>query len=405
MPRGRTAQPDYSQLILLGAITYLAFTGGLANIGQWINGLIPSLPTPDPTPTPTPDPTPDPIPDPDPDSAYIDIWRSGSTYYADGGLSNSNFPDLWDSLHATLVSGDTVKFAGNTEYIADRTIKLTKDGITLLGSQGATIRSYSSTIGVILFECWGDSATIRDLTFSGLGYTDNRDQLQPYDLMMVKYTSGFTLDNCVLEHHQQYLLELSSCENFKIMDSIFRYGQNGVATYGTNQGGIIENNLIHDCSQGPIKLRGCTGTIVRYNTIREEYTYWRGFDHLRVLGPDGRGVVGNTQGCQGIYFGVTDPQPNYNCDVYGNTITDASKHGTIQVQDVVDGTWRTGPPNSDGCWFPADSGLPSSGNKFHNNLVDGPRYGVNIANYSTRNVLTVYDNTFTNIVTNNCNLS
>jgi hypothetical protein len=265
---------------------------------------------------------------------------------------------------------------------------------------------------VYIFQNKGQNFVMDGVTISGLGVNDNRDTFgwdgttNAYQLAVMIGTDNVVIQNCVFEHHHQYLVQLSNCDNFIIRNNIFRYGQNGFATYGVCQGGVVENNLFHDCSQGPIKLRGCTGTIVRYNTIREEYTYWRGFDHLREPGLDGRGVVGNTQGCQGIYFGVTDPQPNFNCEVYGNKISDASIHGTVQIIDIVDGTLRNSPPNSDGCWFPLDAGTTKSyGNKFFDNVVNGAKYGVNIQSYSTRSPepLTVYSsNVFTNILLNNC---
>jgi hypothetical protein len=303
--------------------------------------------------------------------------------------------------------GDTVHFAGNTEYIADRTIKLTKSGITLTGDSGAFIRSSSSTLDVFLFDASGTGIVVNGLDFSGLGYTDNLDQLQPYQLLHFDTVNDIVIENCIFEHHHQYLVQLSDSNNFIVRNSTFRYGQNGFATYGTCNGGLIEYNEIHDCSQGPIKLRGCTGTVVRYNIIHLEYTYWRSFDHASYPGMDGRGITGHSgTACQGIYFGVTDPQPCFNCDLYRNTVVDASVHGTIPVIDVVDGTRRSSPSGSQGCRFPLDASTSkSTNNYFHDNTVNGTYYGVWVENYTTRDPqpITVYNNnTFGNIVQNNC---
>jgi hypothetical protein len=343
------------------------------------------------------------------------VWKTGGVYYGTGVQSSPSFPVVWKEIHALLSAGDTVHFAGSTEYVSNETITLTKSGIALTGDLGpggrptAFIRSYSSTQGVVLFEFKGDNTKLLGIGFSGLGYVDNLDQMDPYDLVHFGGADNAIIENCTFEHFHQYILELSESSNFTIRYNTIRYGQNGIATYSTNNGGVIEYNDISDCSQGAIKIRGGHGTSVRYNTIHLEYTYWRSFDHHNFPGTDGRGIELHDAyaSSQGIYFGVTDPQPDYNVNVYGNTIIDTSVHGTIQIKDVVDGTLRKSPPESFGCRFPLDANTAdkSQNNLFHGNYVNGAYYGVWVENYAVRTpqpIIVYENNTFINILQNSC---
>ena len=48
------ANSDVGQLIIVFAVGYLALTGGLTGIGEWINGLIPPPPPVNPHQSPPP---------------------------------------------------------------------------------------------------------------------------------------------------------------------------------------------------------------------------------------------------------------------------------------------------------------------------------------------------------------
>jgi len=283
----------------------------------------------------------------------------------------------WEAYQKTISPGDIINLTG--ELVSDRTVNFTVPAIY----KGGKFRTRLSTMTVSLAQLKAP-VSLNNVTFSGLG-DDGRDQVYPYQLVIAYSQNGIKIENCIFEHHQQYLVQLSDSDNFIIKGNTFRYGQNGFSTYGTCKGGLIENNTFYDCSQGPIKLRGCTGTKVTGNHIELAYNYWRDFLHFKYPGPDGRGEVGHSStGCQGIYFGVTDPQPCFNCDVSGNTIIDSSNHAL----------------ESYGCWFPHDAGtVYSQGNLFHNNTILNAYWGIRIIN-RTPYPMKCYDNMISGVVKN-----
>jgi hypothetical protein len=334
--------------------------------------------------------------------------------------SNTDAGASLNTLIAALAAGDSIHvLPGNYSCNAEIILNEAYTGIYGSGEDTTRLRVKTSTLTHELLTVTPDNCTLAGITLSGLGYDDNRDGFGSpgapnwcYDLVSVDTADNFFMINCIVEHWHQYLLEFDACENYVIRSSEFRYGQNGIATWSATHTsyGLIENNYIHDCSQGSIKLRYDNGTIIRNNVVNLEYTYWRAFDHYGTPGLDGRGVVGNTEGANGIYFGTTDPLPSWNVNIYSNTFTDASVHGTVLVQDVVDGTWRTGPENSYGVKFPNDSGGGTSDdNLFTNNTVTGCHWSIWVQDYTTRGQpptpITASGNTLTNNAHIACNLS
>ena len=309
--------------------------------------------------TPPPPPPPPPIP-------QIDLSKYTS--------------NTFQALEKGFKTGQTIYL--ENELTAETGINFTIPGVSYIGG---TFRTKLSTMPNELITA-RVPISFNQTTFSGLG-DDYRDQVAPYDLVKA-VGSGLIFDKCVFEHHQQYLLELHNANQPIVKDCLVRYGQNGISFNGKCQGGVVEGNTIYDCSQAPIKIRGCTATTVRDNKIELAYNYWKAFDHLRFPGTDGKGIEGhNSQGSQGIYFGVTDPMPCFSCEVYNNEINDYSNHKL----------------RSEGVWFPMDAGsVKSENNRFHNNTINGSYYGIHIAEYLTRfpQPLYAYDNQINNVVKN-----
>lgn len=380
-------------------LTYLAPTIEMRNAGMTIliqdvelwNGE-PQGPTPTPTPSPTPTPTPTATPTPTP-SGSIQVWYDGTTYSTSTGLHNTDFADLWDSLHSTLTPSSSVHFSGSTDYVADRTIKLTKSGVTITGDYGATIRAYSSTqpTTYLINLSNADNVKITGMTFSGLGYTDQRDWKQSYTMVHIEYCDNLDFTNNRVEHCKQYLIGIFGSKNMDISYNYVRYGQNGISTGETGgiwNTGTIEHNEIRDCSQAAIKLRLALGMTIRYNDIHMEYTYWRDFYHNQNPGSDGLGVAGySSTGGQGIYFGRNDA-PSVNCDIYGNTITDGDNHirsskGVMDGDGVINSGYST----------------KSENNQVHGNTITGCYYGIYVPDLDEQSIV-VYGNSINNVVKN-----